>query len=292
MKSLQNKVAIITGGGRGIGREIALAFSREGAQVVIGSRTSKELDLTLSQIKSEGGVGIGIPTDVTKTEDVDYLVNTSVKTFKGIDILINAAGIQGPIGLLHENSIDAWIKTIHINLIGTFVSIRAVLPYLIKEKKGKIINFSGGGATAPRPNFTAYSASKAAVVRLTETVAEEVQTFNIQVNAVAPGIVGTKMLENILSFPEKAGKREVEAARLALDKKETPQKAVNLALFLASAKSDGITGKLLSAVYDDWERWDPNCIKNIQKSDLYTLRRLDSYTLEKIEPYLGLIEER
>lgn len=281
---LADKVAIVTGGGRGIGRAIALAFAREGANVIVASRTFSEIEETAAQIQALGRRGLALKADVSRWDEVNRLVEETLRAFGKIDILVNNAGIQGPIGPLVDNDMEEWVCIIHVNLVGTFLCTKAVLPHMMARRQGKIINLSGGGATAPRPRFTAYAASKAAVVRLTETVAEEVRPFNIQVNAISPGAVNTRMLEEVLAVGEAAGEAELAQARRRLEEGGTPpERAAELVVFLASLESDGITGKLISAVYDQWQNW-PKWIGGLSRTDLYTLRRLDPFTVRKLAP--------
>jgi NAD(P)-dependent dehydrogenase (short-subunit alcohol dehydrogenase family) len=199
-----------------------------------------------------------------------------------IDILVNNAGIQGPIGLLVDNDINAWIETVHTFLVGTFLCCKAVLPYMLERRQGKIINLSGGGAGTPRARFSAYAASKAGVVRLTETLAEELRQFNIQVNAIAPGTVNTRMQDQILAAGEAAGAQALSEAKRC---KETggvpPEKVAALVVFLASEASDGLTGKLISAVYDPWAKWTCG-VAELPTSSWYTLRRIDPFTLRSL----------
>jgi NAD(P)-dependent dehydrogenase (short-subunit alcohol dehydrogenase family) len=144
---------------------------------------------------------------------------------------------------------------------------------MIEARSGKIVTFSGGGATWPRPNFSAYAASKAAVVRLTETLAHEVQPYNIQVNAIAPGAIDTRMIDVVLTAGQKAGQKDLEEARrVRAGQSTSPDRVVELALFLASAASDGLTGRLISAAWDDWSD-SPSWVARVMDSDLYTLRR-------------------
>jgi len=271
---LEGKTAIITGAGRGIGKAIALAFAREGADVVVVSLTLPQIAETATQIKGLGRCTLAIRGDIAEKEDVDNTVTLAIKEFGKVDILVNNAGIQGPIGPMVENNIDHWMKALHINLVGTYLCTRAVLPIMIEHHQGKIVNLSGGGATSPRPYFSAYAASKAAVVRLTETVAEEVKEFNIQVNAIAPGAVNTKMLEEVLAAGKAAGEKASAEAKRQLETGGTsPERVAALAVFLASDESDGLTGRLISAVWDDWEGMR-DCIPEIMSSALYTLRRI------------------
>jgi len=271
---LEGKTAIITGAGRGIGKAIALAFAREGADVVVVSLTLPQIAETATQIKGLGRCTLAIRGDIAEKEDVDNTVTLAIKEFGKVDILVNNAGIQGPIGPMVENNIDHWMKALHINLVGTYLCTRAVLPIMIEHHQGKIVNLSGGGATSPRPYFSAYAASKAAVVRLTETVAEEVKEFNIQVNAIAPGAVNTKMLEEVLAAGKAAGEKASAEAKRQLETGGTsPERVAALAVFLASDESDGLTGRLISAVWDDWEGMRDR-IPEIMSSALYTLRRI------------------
>jgi 3-oxoacyl-[acyl-carrier protein] reductase len=206
------------------------------------------------------------------------MVRKTLEMFGRIDILVNNAGMLGPIGPLHENNIDEWIKTVHVNLIGTFLCCRAVLPVMIRQGRGKIINLSGGGAAYPKPNFSAYACSKAAVVRLTETLAEEVKDYNIQVNAIAPGAIKTRMVEQIVEAGEAAGEKALADARRVLEDGGAGFEPVtSLAVFLASDESDGLTGRLISAIWDDWRSLDKDEIKEIMRKGYYTLRRIDGH---------------
>lgn len=272
---LRNKVSIITGGGRGIGRAIAVAYAKEGSQLVLISRTVSELEATKREIESFLDLGVEIlPGDVSQFKQVEELVNFTLAKFSTIDVLVNCAGVQGPIGLALDNDAEKWLRAVHINLYGTFLCTRAVLPTMMKNQKGKIINFSGGGAVSPHPRFSAYSASKAAVVRLTETLAEEVKDYNIDINAIAPGAVNTRMLDEVLEAGEVAGKDFIAKAIKQKEEGGTPpERAAELALFLASSKSDGLTGRLVSAVWDNWRKI-PQHWGEIMTSDIYTLRRI------------------
>lgn len=271
---LKGKAAIVTGAGRGIGRAIALAFAREGADLVLVSRTFEEVNETARRAREFGVQARPMKADVSRRDDVESMVRLAVEKLCRIDVLVNNAGVLGPIGPLAENDPDRWVETLHINLIGTFLCCRAVLPYMMEERKGKIINLSGGGAASPRPFFSAYAASKAAVVRLTETLADEAKEFNIQVNAIAPGAVNTRLLDQVLAAGDLAGKKEMEAAKRRKERGSTPaEKAALLAVFLASDESDGLSGKLTSAVWDDWATLAER-IPEIMASDLLTLRRI------------------
>ena len=273
--ALKNKVALITGGSGYIGKAISRAFLREGAKVMLIARSVDELLAAKNEL-SDGFKSVEIyKADVTDSTDVKNLVKKTLKIFGKIDILVNAAGIYGPIGSSLDVDFDKWKQTFEINVFGTFNLMQRVLPIMIKKGRGKIINFSGGG-DGPFPRFSAYNSSKAAVVRLTETMAAEVKDYHIDINAIAPGPVNSRFLQQALEAGEEAvGKKRYQA--LLKQKNEggvPPEKAANLCVFLASSASDGLTGKFLSAVWDDWKNWDKNKIAQIMKSDKYTLRRV------------------
>jgi 3-oxoacyl-[acyl-carrier protein] reductase len=275
---LKGKVAVVTGAGRGIGKAIALAFAKEGADLTVVSRTLAEVEQTARQVKGFGVKALPLRVDVSRAEEVDSMIEETLQMFGKIDVLVNNAGILGPVGLLVENDVKLWIETVHVNLIGTFLCCWAVLPHMMKRGSGKIINLSGGGAAYPKPRFSAYACSKAAVVRLTETLAEEVKDYNIQVNAIAPGIVKTRMVEQIVEAGEKAGEKALADARKTLEDGGAGFEPVtSLAVFLASDESDGLTGRLISAVWDDWRSLNKDGIEEIMRKGYYTLRRIDGH---------------
>ena len=273
---LKNKTAIITGAGGGIGSTVARTLAKEGCNLILVDRAKSNLDGVSKDIEKYGCEFLTMAVDVCNKKEVEDAVNISLKKFSKIDILVNTAGIQGPIGPLANNDMDKWIQTININLGGTVSFIKAVLPVMIKQHCGKIVNFSGGGAFNPRPNFSAYAVSKAAVVRLTETLAEELKEHNIQVNAISPGAVNTKMLEEVLEIgPEAAGGEYYKKAQKQKeDGGDAPQLAADLILFLCSDKSYNLTGKAISAKWDNWREWDKEEISKIMSSNLYTLKRI------------------
>jgi 3-oxoacyl-[acyl-carrier protein] reductase len=182
---------------------------------------------------------------------------------------------------LSENAPDAWEFNFQVNLFGPMRLIHAILPGMMARGRGKIINFSGGGATAPRPNFSAYAASKAALVRLTETLAMELKPFNIQVNAVAPGAVNTQMLTEVITAGERAGGEYELALERARNGGTPPELVCELIVFLASADSGALTGKLISAPHDPWRSWAGSGA-DLNSSPLYTLRRLDPFTIKPL----------
>ncbi|TSC82991.1 MAG: short-chain alcohol dehydrogenase [Parcubacteria group bacterium Gr01-1014_19] len=270
---LKNKKAVITGGSRGIGKVVAKLFLENGAEVLLFARNSNELSEAQKELSALGKVEV-IAGDVSNVKDVDEVAKKAKSLWGEADILVNAAGIYGPIGPVTEVDPGEWRKVIDVNLIGTFLMIRAIAPLMKTKKIGKIINFSGGGEAA-FPNFTGYVASKGGVLRLNETVAAELKDFNIDVNAITPGPVNTKFLDDLLKAgPEKVGKDMYDRS---LKQKETggvpPERGAELCLFLASAASDGISGKMLSAVWDNYPKL-PEHLQELMSSDVYTMRRV------------------
>jgi NAD(P)-dependent dehydrogenase (short-subunit alcohol dehydrogenase family) len=278
---LQDKVAIIVGAGRGIGEAIALRFAQEGAQMVLAARTNSELGRVAGQIKASGGNAYIKATDVTDRGQVNQLVRVSLQAFGRIDVLVNAAGTYGPIGRLWEIDARDWERAFSVNLFSAMLLCHAVLPHMIAARSGKIVHFSGGGATSPLPRFSAYGVSKAALVRLMETLAEEVREYNIQINAIAPGAVDTRLQDQVLAAGEKAGELYNRMRRMReTGEGATPRDlAAELAAFLCSEDSCGLTGKLISAPFDDWQSWNKQRIDELMSQSWFTLRRMDRFTL-------------
>ena len=277
-EELKNKVVIITGASQGLGFEIAKSFAKLGSNLAICARNRFLLKKSLDKLKTytESGQKIfAFKADVTNQREVFVFVKKIIKKFNKIDILINNAGILGPKGKMEELNWKQWIRTTEINLFGSVLMCRAVLPHFKKAKKGKIIQISGGGATNPKPMFTGYCASKAAIVRFVETLALEVKNYNIQVNSVAPGPLNTNMLNEVLQAgPKKVGKdfyiKAIQQKKNGGTSFKIPKELI---FFLSSSRSRGITGKLISARRDNWKNW-PRHLKKIASSDVYTLRRI------------------
>jgi 3-oxoacyl-[acyl-carrier protein] reductase len=275
---LEGRSAIVTGASQGLGRVIAEAFLDEGAHVLICARSADTLEKTRADLAPRVKPGqklVAVAADVSKPADADRIAAEAIRSFGRIDALVNNAGVYGPMGPIEEVDWAEWSRAVEINLMGTVLPCRAVLPHFKKQKYGKIVNLSGGGATAPLPRISAYAASKAAVVRFTETLAEEVRADRIDVNAVAPGALNTRLLEQVLaSGPEKVGEDFYKRSLKQRDEGGTAlAKGAALTVFLSSSASDGLTGKLLSAVWDPWDTL-PARLPALAKSDIYTLRRI------------------
>ena len=272
---LDSQVAVITGSGRGIGRAIALAYAREGAQLALAARSETELQETVSAVSELGAEAIAVRTDVTSQEDTERLAHRVVERFGRIDVLVNNAGNSGPVGPLHVNDIADWVNTINVNLIGTFLVCRAVIPVMVERSGGKIINLSGAGATNAWSNMSAYCSSKAAVVRLTEVLAQELDGKGITVNALGPGSVHTSMWDKMTEQAAQAGADFIHqlGLRVTSGGGASIDECAELAVWLASSESGELTGRLISASTDDF-RGLPLRIAEIMAGDAYTLRRV------------------
>lgn len=277
-KVLSGKVAIITGANQGFGLEIARKYVLAGADVMLCARNAallQEAQADLIKLAAPDQNILARAADVSVEADVQTLVRETLTKLGGCHILVNNAGIYGPKGEIEEVDWTEWIKAIEINVYGSILMCRAILPHFKTQGYGKVIQLSGGGATNPMPRISAYAVSKAAIVRFAETLAEEVRGTGIDVNAIAPGALNTRMLDEVLKAgPEKVGKAFYERSLKQKESGGAPLgRGAELALFLASAASDGITGKLISAVWDDWEHWSEH-LDDLSSSDVYTLRRI------------------
>jgi len=275
---LDGRTAIITGASQGLGLEIAKTYLAAGASIVICARDKEllaENSAALSKLCSPGQKIIYFAADVSKSEEVEKLVAFALSHFKKIDILINNAGVQGPKGLIEEIDWEEWLKVIEINLFGSVLMCRKLVPHFRNNGYGKIIQLSGGGATKPMPRISAYATSKAAVVRFAESLSEELHGEKIDINCIAPGALNTRMLTEVIEAgPHKVGLAYYDKA-LAQHKEGGTAliKAAELAVFLGSSVSDGITGRLISAIWDDWQSL-PERNQELIKSDIFTLRRI------------------
>ncbi len=271
---LENRVALITGAGRGIGRAIALAYAKEGASLALVARNREELEETSSQAEALGATVCVILTDVTDQDQVKTMARVALDRFSRIDVLVNNAGIGGPVGPLQDNDVASWIQTVQVNLIGTYLCCREVLPAMLSQDRGKIINLSGGGGMSAWGQMSAYCSSKAAVVRLTEGLALELVGANVQVNALGPGSINTKMWEEMRDAAEAAGATDIYEVgqRVTSGGGASIEQVAELAVFLASDDSGNLSGRLISSFLDDFSNLPPH-IPDIMASDAYLLRR-------------------
>jgi NAD(P)-dependent dehydrogenase (short-subunit alcohol dehydrogenase family) len=276
--ALAGRTALITGATQGLGLEIARTYLDVGAAgVCICGRDGAALERALEELGERAAPGqkvMGEVADVSRPEDVERLVELALTGLGGLTILVSNAGVYGPKGALGQVDWWEWRQAVEVNLFGSVLPARELIAHFTERGYGKIVQLSGGGATAPLPRLSAYAASKAGVVRFAETLAEELREHRVDVNAIAPGALNTRMLDELLSAgPELLGD---DAYRRALEQQRgggiPPEQGAKLAVFLGSAASDGITGKLLSAVWDPWPEL-PERHADLD-SDLYTLRRI------------------
>jgi len=278
MMMRKKKVWLITGGSRGIGYSLFKECIHVGDYGVICSRDIKEIKNAISVVDRKKSRSLGILADVSNIKDCKELVKKTIKKFGRIDVLVNNAGIYGPIGEMDKNKIDEWKKTIDINLMGTVNCCQTVLPIMKKQKSGKIINLAGAGVGGNKPlsRFSAYYTSKMAIVGFTEVLADEVKESNIQVNCISPGGVNTYFTDYLIKEgKEKAGE---EMFKQAIKQKETggdsPMLAVKLVKFLVSSEAKHVTGKIISA---KWDKVKDLKNKDLIKNNLYNLRRIDNF---------------
>jgi 3-oxoacyl-[acyl-carrier protein] reductase len=280
---LAGKVAIVTGGSRGIGFAIARALGTEGARVAITSRTATELEVARAKLDGERIESMARPADVARFGDVSAFVDDVVRRWKRVDVLVNNAGVLGAIGRLDDCDLEAWKSAIEVNLYGTVHACRAVLPHMRAGGGGKIINLAGAGIGGPSvaPRVSAYASSKAAIVQFTESLAREVHEDRVHVNAVSPGAVVTEMTSAVIAAGEdRAG---AELHRRTLEERarggESPELACRLVVWLACQGSEGPTGKLLSA---KWDKPDAIDVDTANRSSLYTMRRIDGALFREV----------
>lgn len=271
---LKEKIVVVTGAGRGIGKTIAEYCKREGASLAICARSESELRATAIELGNINSTPIFYKVcDVVSPQQTINFFREASANLGPIDGLICAAGVYGAIGPFVETDFAAWENAIDINLKGTALTIHSAFPFFNKARGGRIILFSGGGQ-GPMPNFSAYVTSKGAIWRLTETLGAELAPHNIYLNAIAPGAVNTRLLDELLAAgPDKVGP---DFYRKSLAQKEeggaSPAKAADLVLYLMSEKSKGLYGKTLSALWDPYESFSE--LEKMSKSEIYQVRRV------------------
>lgn len=266
---------LVTGGSMGIGFACAQAVLAAGARVVIAARGEAGLMAAVDRLGSEHADRVhALAADVADPEAVEELLAGAVQWLGRLDGVIHAAAVQGVIGPALEVDADEWLETVRTNLFGSFLVARAAGRIMGREGGGRIVLFSGGGATSPFPNYSAYACSKVGVVRLTETLAAELEPHRIAVNCVAPGFVATRIHEATLAAGERAGAAYLQRTRDELARGGVPASlGASAAVFLLSDAAAGITGRLLAAPWDAWWEW-PSRLDELRDSDLFTLRRI------------------
>lgn len=240
---LQGKVAIITGGGTGIGRSTAKLFARERARVVIMGRRKEKLDQVVAEIEEAGGTALAVPGSVTNEADVEECIETAVQSFGKIDILINNAGVAGSGAAAHEMSDETWHRILDVNLTGVFRMTRAVLPSMIRAGGGSIVNVSSVSGVVSFLTDAAYSSAKAGVIMFTKHIAIEYAKQRIRCNCVCPAVVRTPLTEPFIQ--DKQTEQAVSAMH-PLGRIATPEEVARAIYYLASDGADFITGHVLT----------------------------------------------
>ena len=268
---------LITGASRGLGEAIAKEFWKSGASLALVARGGERLASLRETLLPTAAAGQQVhcfPADLSNASKAGAVLRAARARFERLDVLVNNAAIVGPIGKFWENDAAAWIETLQVNLLAPAELMRGAVPWMAERGGGVIINLSGGGATSPRPNFSAYATAKAALIRLSETIAVEAEPLGVRVHCVAPGAMNTEMLEVVLRAAQESvggeyGKAVQQKAKGGAD----PGVAARLCVFLAGDAARGVTGRLFSAVWDPWEKmceW----AEELPGSDIYTLRRI------------------
>lgn len=272
----EKRYCLITGASRGLGRALANHFWQRGWSLILLARRQDALKEVAGCLGERSGQCLHtIGADLARPAEIERVVETARSLASRLDVLINNAAVQGSVGPLWENDWGEWLEALQVDLLAPVELCRLIAPWMINNGGGSIINLSGGGATGPRANFSAYATAKAGLVRFSETLAEELKLHHVRVNCIAPGAMNTDMLKEVIAKGRvTAGEKEHQiAARVLREGEASMQRVAELCHFLASDDARGITGKLVSAVWDNWERW-PEHVDELNTSDAYTLRRI------------------
>ena len=272
-KRLDGRVALITGGGRGIGQAIAIAYAAEGARLALTARTASELeDTALLVAQRFGNDVITAVADVSDRGQVDGAVARTLEHYGAIDVLVNNAGNIGPVGRAWDNDPEDWARTVAVHLMGVFYGCHAVLPSMLERGRGRIVNMSGVGG----PSTSAYDAAKSGIVNLTENLALELSDTPITVNAISPGSIHTRMWEETRDLALAVGDTATyeRGVQVTSGQGASIERAAELAVFLGSDDCGALSGRLIRAFADRFEEF-PHRVDEIMASDAYLLRRVD-----------------
>ncbi len=276
---MSKKTIMITGASRGLGKFLSEYFIDIGHDLILVSSNIEKLKKNIKDINLASTQKLHIVSANYLEKEFEKKMFRSIEKFsKNIDVLINNAATQFPIGPFVDTNFEEWEKNFKVNFVSTALVIKKTISFMNNKSGGSIINISGGGSTSPRPNLSAYACSKTALVRLTETLSYELdqKNLNININAIAPGAMPTTMMKELLDFPDEVvGKHEKDLAKQTLSSSSEMDSVGKLCDFLISSSARNITGKLISAKWDNWSKWPENS-KKLDKGDLYTLRRITS----------------
>ncbi|SRR5579875_101375 len=251
-EEFKGKVAVITGGGYGIGKRIALKYAEAGVKLALAGRTTAALEATRDEIVRMGGQAIAITTDVAKEADCVRLIKQTVEAFGRLDILVNNAGIAGPTKRITETELAEWQETLDVNLTGAWLCSREALRVMAAQRSGDILNISSAAGRIGYPLRAPYAASKWAMIGLTQTLAREWGSYGIRVNCICPGAVEGERIERVIRARAEALKLPEEQVRrafyadAALERMVTEEEVARVALFLTSSASSGMTGQTLN----------------------------------------------
>lgn len=272
-RRLDSKVALITGGGRGIGQAIAHAYAAEGAKLALAARTDSELQETATALRDQYGADvITVLTDVTDRSQVDNAVAQTIGHYGVLDVMVNNAGNTGQIGPLWTLDPDRWANTISVHILGTYYGCRAAIPHMLARGSGRIVNMSGVGG----PNDTSYEAAKTAIINMTENLSVELAGTGITVNAISPGSIHTRMWEEVRDMAYEAGDMEMyeKGVQVTSGGGASIERAAELAVMLGSDQCGNLSGRLIRANLDAFDNIPPNA-EAIMASDAYLLRRVE-----------------
>jgi NAD(P)-dependent dehydrogenase (short-subunit alcohol dehydrogenase family) len=276
MIEMPNRNVLITGASRGLGHAIAACFWDAGANVALVGRSRTSLEAACAALGPgrTGQQAWPIPADLGEAGAAEAVMAEAQRIWPKLDVLVNNAAIQGPIGPLWENDWTEWNRALVVNLLAPVALCRLAAPWMGRTGGGSIVNLSGGGATGPRARFSCYATAKAALVRFSETLAEEAAPLGVRVNCVAPGAMASEMTQAVLrAGPTAAGEREYAAAQRSQASGAATASPAGLVYFLATPAAEKITGRLVSAVWDQWASL-PERVAELAGSDIYTLRRI------------------
>jgi NAD(P)-dependent dehydrogenase (short-subunit alcohol dehydrogenase family) len=267
---LKDQVALVTGGGRGLGRAIALHLAQAGARVAVSARSSDQIGETVHLIESAGGAALAVTADVSDPAAVGRMIETVQQKLGPVDVLVNNAGTGGPFGPIWENDPLQWWNSFEVNVRGPFLCCHAILPGMVERRRGRIINVASGAGTRPIPYMSSYVAGKCALIRFTEVLAAESESHGVAAFSIQPGTVRTAMADEILRSPEALRWFPWFKSIFDEGKNVPPDFAANLVLYLASGRADMLSGRFFIVPED------PNEVvkraDEVKREDLYAMR--------------------